>query len=142
MNQHQRISSEPIAELMEQINTVIYSSDFARELKPAQWAALRFFSSAAINVRTVSGFAEMNCTTRGSASQTITTLVSKECLQRIPDEIDGRRHSLLVTSDGWKYLDRDPIIFLSEAITHLSSEHQLSLANIVTDLYQHVYINR
>lgn len=142
MNQHQRISSEPIAELMEQINLVIYSSDFARELKPAQWAALRFFSSAETHVRTVSGFAEMNCTTRGSASQTITTLVSKKCLKRIPDETDGRRHSLQVTKAGWKYLDQDPITQLSRAITVLPSDQQLQLANIVTDLYQHIYVNR
>lgn len=142
MDQRQRISSEPVAELIEQINTVIYSSGVARELKPAQWAALRYFNSAAPHVRTVSGFADMNCTTRGSASQTITTLVVKDCLERIPDKRDGRRHSLALTKAGQRYLAQDPITSLSDAIKVLPTDQQVQLADIVTGLYQFVYVNR
>lgn len=142
MNKHQQISPKPVAELMEQINLVIYSSGVARGLKPSQWAALRYFDSAAPNVRTVSGFAEMNFTTNGSASQTITTLVSKDFLERIPDENDGRRHSLHVTRAGKRLLKQDPINGLSEAVADLSQNQQLQLARIVTTLYRDVYVNR
>lgn len=141
MDQQLIISSKPIAELVEQINLLVYSSASARELKPSQWAALRFFDSASTNVRTVSGFAEMNCTTKSSASQTIATLVSKEWLERVPDETDGRRHQLKVTKNGRKLLENDPIDLLAREITGLPSNQQYELAVIVTRLYQEVYKN-
>jgi DNA-binding MarR family transcriptional regulator len=135
----QRISSKPIAELLEQISLLIYSSSVARKLKPSQWAALRFFDQAAKNVRTVSGFAEMNFTTNGSSSQTVTTLVSKKYLERIPDKVDGRRHSLQVTKSGKKLLANDPISVLSGTIDALPASQKVHLANIVTRLYRDVY---
>lgn len=141
MNKHQKISPKPVAELMEQISLVIYSSTVARELKPSQWAALRFFDTAAPNVRTVSGFADMNFTTNGSASQTITTLVARDLLERVPDENDGRRHSLRVTKAGKRLLKNDPINDLSREIGELPQGQQVQLARIITRLYQDVYVN-
>lgn len=138
----QRISPKPIAELIEQISLLTYSSSVARSLKPSQWAALRFFDQAAENVRTVSGFAEMNFTTNGSASQTITTLVSKKCLERIPDKVDGRRHSLRVTKSGKKLLANDPINILSGTIGALPASQQTQIAEIVTRLYREVYASQ
>lgn len=140
MNKRRSISPKPIAELMEQINLIVYSSSLARELKPAQWAALRFFASASPNVRTVSGFAEMNSTTTGSASQTVTTLVTRRCLERIPDKSDGRRHSLRVTKIGKQFLENDPIDILSKAIEELPSGQQYQLADVITQLYRDVYV--
>ena len=141
MIKHQKISPKPVAELIEQISLVIYSSSVARELKPSQWAALRFFDTAAPNVRTVSGFADMNFTTNGSASQTITTLVAGDLLERVPDEYDGRRHSLRVTREGKRLLKNDPINNLSRNIGALPQGEQVQLARIVTRLYQDVYMN-
>lgn len=141
MTKH-RISSKPIAELIEQISLLIYSSNVGRSLKPSQWAAMRFFDKATPNVRTVSGFAEMNFTTNGSASQTITTLVSKKFLERIPDKSDGRRHSLRVTKSGKKHLANDPTNILSEAVGDLPAAQQTQLALIITSLYRDVYVKR
>ncbi len=137
-----RISPKPIAELIEQVSLLVYSSNVGRSLKPSQWAALRFFDQAAPNVRTVSGFAEMNFTTNGSASQTITTLVSKRCLERIPDKSDGRRHSLRVTKSGKKLLANDPINILSGAVGELPVAQQAQLAEIITSLYRDVYVKQ
>lgn len=142
MSRSSRIASKPIAELIEQINLLIYSSNVARGLKPSQWAALRFFDQASPNVKSVSGFAEMNFTTNGSASQTITTLVSKKFLERIPDETDGRRHSLQVTKLGKKLLADDPINTLAGVIGGLPDARQGQLAEIITSLYKDVYVNR
>lgn len=139
MDQQTVISPKPIAELLEQINLLIYSTASARTLKPSQWAALRFFDSASPNVKTVSGFADMNRTTKSSASQTIATLVSKKWLERVPDETDGRRHRLKVTKAGKTLLENDPVDELAEAISKSPSSQQYELAVIVTHLYQEVY---
>lgn len=142
MPKRKTISAKPIAELIEQINLVAYSSNTARALKPSQWAALRFFDTAAPNVRTVSGFAEMNCTTNSSASQTVSTLVSRNYLERIPNLTDRRRHTLCVTEIGKQLLEIDPIYEISNSISGLSLDQQSQLAGIVTHLYREIYKNR
>lgn len=142
MPKQKTISTKPIAELIEQINLVAYSSNTARELKPSQWAALRYFDTAASHVRTVSGFAEMNWTTNSSASQTVSTLVSRNYLERIPNLTDRRRHTLCVTEIGKQLLETDPIYEISNSISRLSLAQQNQLARVITHLYQEVYKNR
>jgi len=61
------------------------------ELTNAQWAALRYFRNVNRFSRTLSGFANFHSTTRGSASQTIGSLVKKRLLDRRLNDTDRRR---------------------------------------------------
>ncbi len=88
-------------------------------LTPAQWTVLRYFSSANRFSRTASAFASFHGTTRGTASQTIKSLVAEGYLERIRSERDGRSARLDLTFKGWETLAEDPSRALVAAIDRL-----------------------
>jgi DNA-binding MarR family transcriptional regulator len=98
-----------LAELVEQLGQCACSEAFKSGLNPAQWAALRYFERANRFSRTVSAFAEYHGTTRGTASQTIRTLVQKGFLRRRPAKHDQRSFRLDVTERAEQMLATDPI---------------------------------
>ncbi len=88
-------------------------------LTPAQWTVLRYFSSANRFSRTASAFASFHATTRGTASQTIKSLVSEGYLERIRSKRDGRSARLDLTFKGWAALAEDPFQALVDAVDRL-----------------------
>ena len=107
-----------VAELVEQLGRCAYSEAFAAGLNPAQWAALRYFDRANRFSRTVSAFAQYHGTTRGTASQTIRSLVRKGYLLRLPAKHDQRSFRLDLTDTARQALDSDPFgEFVSAAST-------------------------
>jgi len=97
-------------------------------LNPAQWAALRYFDEATIERRTVTGFAQFQGTTKGTASQTVAALVRKGYLRRVGDKQDRRVHRLVITDEGQNLLKVDPLQDLSKALETLSQEERWALA--------------
>ena len=63
------------ADLVLQLGRAAYADCAAGGLTQAQWIAMRYFARANRFSRTVSGFADFHGTTRGTASQTIKSLV-------------------------------------------------------------------
>ena len=88
-------------------------------LTPAQWTLLRYFGSANRISRTASAFASFHCTTRGTASQTIKSLVAGGYLARTRSERDGRSARLDLTPKGRAALAEDPFRTLVDAIDRL-----------------------
>ncbi|MEE8227707.1 MAG: MarR family winged helix-turn-helix transcriptional regulator, partial [Kiloniellales bacterium] len=76
------VSAQTVAELVVQLGCLARGDGFVANLTVAQWAALRYFSSVNRFSRTVSAFAEFHGTTRGTASQTIKSLVQNDYLTR------------------------------------------------------------
>ncbi len=76
------ISSRTVAELVVQLGCLARGDGFVGDLTLAQWTALRYFSRVNRFSRTVSTFAEFHGTTRGTASQTIKSLVQNDYLTR------------------------------------------------------------
>jgi DNA-binding MarR family transcriptional regulator len=93
----------------------------AREdgLTPAQWTALRYFARANRFSRTPSAFSEFHATTRGTASQTVKSLVALGLLERRPNEHDGRSALFEVTQAGHARLAEDPLGALGAIIDAL-----------------------
>jgi hypothetical protein len=52
-----RISAQVTAEVMEQIALMSYGQGYSDGLRPAQWAALRYFGRAEAQARTVGRYA-------------------------------------------------------------------------------------
>ena len=128
MRSDPKLSTRGLARLIEQVGKAAYNLGFTPGLNPAQWAALRYFDEATLERRTVTGFAQFQGTTKGTASQTVAALVRKGYLQRVGDKQDRRVHRLILTEESQTLLRGDPLSALSTALESLSQEERWALA--------------
>lgn len=133
---------QTVAELVEQLGHCACSEAFSAGLNPAQWAALRYFERANRFSRTVSAFAHYHGTTRGTASQTIRTLVQKGLLKRRPSEHDQRSFRLEVTARARAMLASDPFAEFVTAAANLPSEQCAILARGLRAMLEQVQDRR
>lgn len=104
-----RINSERhVAELALQLGRAAYGESSDESLTPAQWMALRFFARANRFSRTVSAFAEFHSTTRGTASQTVKSLVQRGYLTGTRSTRDGRSTTFNLTEKSRRQMAADP----------------------------------
>lgn len=108
-----------LAELLLQLGRAAYADGAGGDLTAAQWAALRYFGRANRFSRTVSAFASYHATTRGTASQTIRSLVERGYLRRMPSQRDGRSVLFAVTESARRRLQEDPLESLVRAAAQL-----------------------
>ena len=123
-----KLSVRGLARLIEQVGKAAYNLGYTPGLNPAQWAALRYFDEATVERRTVTGFAQFQGTTKGTASQTVAALVRKGYLRRVGDKQDRRVHRLVITEEGQNLLKVDPLQDLSKALETLSQDERWGLA--------------
>jgi len=102
------VSARTIAELVIRLGCLSRGDGFVGDLTLAQWTALRYISGANRFSRTVSAFAEFHGTTRGTASQTIKSLVENGYLTRKRSKTDGRSIDFNLTYRSKKLLAKDP----------------------------------
>ena len=115
-----RISTERrVAELALQVGRAAYGESAAAGFTPAQWTALRYFARANRFSRTISAFAEFHATTRGTASQTVKSLVQRGYLTRRPSERDGRSTDFALTERSRRLLVADPFEAVVRAVRDL-----------------------
>ena len=103
-------------------------------LTPAQWTALRFFARANRLSRTPSAFSAFHATTRGTASQTVKSLVSMGLLERHRNTDDGRSYRFELTEAGRVLLADDPLKALSERIDALPEAQRQGLLAVLQGL--------
>lgn len=89
------------------------------DLTSAQWMALRYFARANRLSRTPSAFSAFHATTRGTASQTVKSLVALGLLERHRNETDGRSVLFDLTDAGRAVLEQDPLRALSQVLEAL-----------------------
>jgi DNA-binding MarR family transcriptional regulator len=123
-----KLSVRGLARLIEQVGKAAYNLGYTPGLNPAQWAALRYFDEATLERRTVTGFAQFQGTTKGTASQTVAALVRKGYLRRVGDKQDRRVHRLMITDEGQNLLRIDPLQELGKALEALEQEERWALA--------------
>jgi len=122
------VSARTFAELVVQLGCLTRGEGFVADLTFAQWTAWRYFSSVNRFSRTVSAFAEFHGTTRGTASQTIKSLVQNNYLTRKHSKSDGRSIDLTLTYKSKKLLGEDPIEALVVAASALSNSASHTVA--------------
>jgi len=103
-------------------------------LTPAQWTALRYFARANRFSRTPSAFSEFHATTRGTASQTVKSLIAMGYLERRAHESDGRSALIEVTEAGRARLAADPLADLAGCIALLPEDQRRALAGALAGL--------
>ncbi len=127
-----------VAELISQLGRIAHGEGFVGGLTPAQWSVLRYFSRANRFSRTVSAFAEFHGTTRGTASQTVKSLVNRGYLIRTRSQRDGRSARLDVTEKGKAALADDPLDILVGAARALSPTARMSLGSALERMVRYV----
>ncbi|MFV8833389.1 MarR family winged helix-turn-helix transcriptional regulator [Aquisalimonas sp.] len=131
-------TSELSADLIIHAANQASGSHRAPALSAAQWAALRFFARANDFSRTPSAFASFHGTTRGTASQTVKSLVRKGYLRRERSTADGRRKELNLTAEGERALAEDPAEALVRAIDMLPPAKRRVLEDVMRHITAHV----
>jgi DNA-binding MarR family transcriptional regulator len=131
-----------IADLILQIGRAAYSDCASAGLTQAQWIALRFFSRANRFSRNVSGFADFHGTTRGTASQTVKSLVQKGHLIRVRSQKDARSVRFDLTGEARAVLADDPLESLVKAVGKLSGSNQALTAACLREVMSTLAANR
>ncbi len=132
------VGDSVVAELISQLGWIAHGEGFVGGLTPAQWSVLRYLSRANRFSRTVSAFAEFHGTTRGTASQTVRSLVNRGYLTRTRSQRDGRSVRLDLTEKGKKALADDPFKILVGAARALSPTARSSLERALERMVRHV----
>ena len=119
--------SKIIARLIYSLAGIVHQSGYVDNLRPAQWAALRFFNEVNPESATVKAFARHHASTAGTASRTISALVDKSLLVRVDHPSDSRSHRLALTEKGIDALNNDPIRILEAAAAKLDAPTRAQL---------------
>ena len=120
-------NTDEIAELLVYLGRAARAGDTGSALTAAQWTSLRFFARANDVSRTPSAFASFHATTRGTASQTIKSLLAKGYLTRSESADDRRSVRYDLTAVGVQVMRDDPLRELSDAIDRLDAGLKLAL---------------
>ncbi|MGI9383149.1 MAG: MarR family winged helix-turn-helix transcriptional regulator [Methyloligellaceae bacterium] len=115
------------AEMVSHVARLAQGEGHALGLTSAQWTALRYFDRANRFSRTVTAFADYHATTRGTASQTVKSLVTQGYLSRTRSSSDGRSARLDLTDKGRTLRVQDPFDALIDAIADLPPALQTQL---------------
>ncbi|MFK4509900.1 MarR family transcriptional regulator [Bradyrhizobium daqingense] len=118
-------------ELLEQVARILWFEGTKHGLRDREWMALRFLSRANPFSRTPSALASYVGTTRGTASFIIGELERLGYLERKRSTKDKRSVTLSVTQQGKKFLVRDPVNVLIEAIAVLDDDVKVRFRDTV-----------
>lgn len=127
-------SAEHGAEIIVHLARLAQSGANCSGLTPAQWTALRFFARANRFSRTPSAFSEFHATTRGTASQTVKSLVALGLLDRHRNQDDGRSICFELTAAGHEMLRKDPLKALARALEALPRDTRETLLSSLRKL--------
>lgn len=131
-----RINAVATVGMLTHLANIMHSEGRVCGLSSAQSEALRYFAHANRPSRTVSAFAEFHATTRGTASQTIKSLVERGLLVRRKSNADGQRAHLDVTREGRSLRDGYDGVDLVRLIADLPASRQVALAEVLTGILQ------
>jgi len=122
------------AEMLVHLARLVHGAAADASLTPAQWTALRYFASANRFSRTPSAFSEFHATTRGTASQTVKSLIAMGLLMRQAHDSDGRSALIEVTPAGHAKLASDPLGDLIHCIRALPDAQRKAFTQTLTEL--------
>lgn len=114
------IDSRTAADAILRLGQMVSGPGLSDGLSWAQWTVLRYLARANRFSRTPSAFAAFHGTSRGTASQTIKSLIKGGYVVATRSPIDGRSTRLDLTAKGRTALDRDPAKDLVAAIDDLA----------------------
>lgn len=122
------------AELLLHLARLVHGGSADCSLTSAQWTALRYFASANRLSRTPSAFSEFHATTRGTASQTVKSLIAMGLLEKRAHESDGRSFLIELTEAGHAKLEHDPLTDLIACVRELPPARRAAFRDTLHEL--------
>lgn len=113
-----RMAIEIVQLLVQSADTWLFEGTLSG-LSDREWMALRFLARANKFSKTPTALASFLGTTRTAASQIAAVLQNKGLMVRKPSTDDKRSITLCVTSEGERFLERDPINALRDQLVAL-----------------------
>ncbi len=126
--------TERIGQLLERISRLVVSEHHVEGLKPVQWDALRYLGRSNRFSRNPRDLGEFLGTTKGSISQTLSTLEANGLLRKKPKPRDKRAVQLELTAAGRKIIRKDPMRRIAMTADTLSDADLATLADILERL--------
>jgi DNA-binding MarR family transcriptional regulator len=120
--------------MVERLGRLLRSRGYEHDLNPAQWEALRYLGRCNRFSNNPSALSNFLGATKGTVSQTVSSLERKGLLTKVPRAGQGRSLSLLLTAKGQAMLESDPIADLKNAAVELGPDG----AQLVLLLLQHL----
>lgn len=119
--------SMAIAALLDQIGRRADAAAWATGLHPAQWSALRYFSRAGAEARTVAAFAAFVGASLGTSWQTVKALIGKGYVTS--NKMPGRGKVLRIdlTPKGRQRIADDPLAEIGRAVAQLDPTLRITL---------------
>ena len=117
-----------LAQAFELATRLAHARAHAEGLYPAQWAALRYFSTATGEFRTAMALARYQGMAFGPVARTVRTLVARGFLRKVGSAGRGRSEAIELTTEGEALLRRDPLALLVPALRKLTSSEQDALS--------------
>ncbi len=116
-----------IAALLDQIGRRADAAAWATGLHPAQWSALRYFSRAGAEARTVAAFAAFVGASLGTSWQTVKALIGKGYVTS--NKMPGRGKVLRIdlTPKGRQRIADDPLSEIGRAVAELEPNLRVTL---------------
>ena len=130
--------SRAIAESILHLGRMAVGEGLVEGLTPVQWTVLRYCARANRFSRTPSAFAAFHATTRGTASQTIRSLIEQGYLKRSRSTQDGRSIRLDLTEKARAIVARDPYEALVRAADALPPGVRGQFAKALQRILDHV----
>lgn len=124
----QFIRSDSLARLFEQSTRALHSSGHSHGLFPAQWTALRYFSTADRAQCTAINLARFQGMAFGPVSRTVRTLIAKGLLRKAGSAGRGRAELLELSDAGRAILEKDPLRTIVAALDTLADREREAFA--------------
>ncbi len=122
-------SPKRITALLERIGRLLTTEAHAEGLLPVHWETLRYLNRAnrfSLNAAALTAYLGL---TKGTVSQSLGSLESKDLIRKSVDSRDKRSKRLSLTAKGRSMLKRDPIHMTTDIIGDLSSTNRHQLAS-------------
>ena len=129
MNSVTSSTAQDIADLIERMGRLAHTQQFAADLNPAQWEALRYLARANRFSRSPTALAAFLGATKGTISQTLIALERKGLVIRQRSENDRRGVILHLTASGRARLADDPLTALAASAAELPPDLQTQLSD-------------
>lgn len=124
----QFIRTDSLARLFEQSTRALHSSGHSHGLFPAQWTALRYFSTADRAQCTAISLARFQGMAFGPVSRTVRTLIAKGLLRKAGSAGRGRAELLELSDAGRAILEKDPLRTIVAALETLGDREREAFA--------------
>ena len=115
-------------QLLERLGRLISNAYHSDGFKPVQWESLRFLSQANKFSRNPSALGEYLGVTKGSVSQTLSTLEQRGLIKKSTDKNDRRAVRLDLTKAGRALTKQDPLHEISESLKTLGENKCVELS--------------